>query len=207
MGRREEKSLEARRRIAEAAIDCLVELGYHRTSTTQIEERSGMSRGAMQHHFPSKQDLIVGATDHLLEGVIRRSEPLIADLEARRIGFPEVVERLWKHFMGSRRYQAVLELMNASRTDPELRSRITPTLDRWNRIIDERMARLFTATSGEPEEVEVLMQMTRAFLRGMALRDGGPLPAAMVRRMLERWVELVEPRLRVQSPKETECRS
>jgi AcrR family transcriptional regulator len=205
--RQEEKSQEARRRIAEAAIDCLVELGYHGSSTTRIVERSGMSRGAMQHHFPSKQDLIVGATDILLEGVIRRSEPLLADLEARRIGFPELVERLWKHFIGSRRYQAVLELMNASRTDPELQSRITPTLDRWNRIIDERMARLFSSVSGDPSEVALLMQMTRALLRGLALRDGGPLPPAMVRRMLERWAQLVEPCLSWPAEKENPCRS
>lgn len=207
MGRQEEKSLESRRRIAEAAIDCLVELGYHRTSTTQIIERAGMSRGAMQHHFPSKQDLIVGATDHLLEGVIRRSEPLLAELETGRIGFAELVDRLWRHFVGSRRYQAVLELMNASRTDPELRGRITPTLDRWNRIIDERMAGLFAARSGGADEVELLMQMTRALLRGLALRDGGPLPPALVRRVLDRWVELVEPRLALRPPKESRCPS
>lgn len=207
MGRQEEKSQEARRRIAEAAIDCLVELGYHRTSTTQIIERAGMSRGAMQHHFPSKQDLIVGATDHLLEGVIRRSEPLLAELELGHIGFAELVDRLWRHFIGSRRYQAVLELVNASRTDPELRGRIHPTLDRWNRIIDERMAGLFRARSGDPDEIALLMQMTRALLRGLASSDGAPLPPAATRRMLERWVALVEPRLGRPTKKEIRCRS
>ena len=201
--RQEEKSQEAQRRIAEATIDCLVELGYHGTSTTRIVERSGMSRGALQHHFPS----IVSATDMLLERVIRRSEPLLADLEARRIGFRELVERLWKHFMGNRRYHAVLELMNASRTDPELRSRITPTLDRWNRVIDDRMAKLYVAVSGDPSEVALLMQMTRALMRGLALRDGGPLPPAMVRRMLERWAELIEPCLSVPEEKVNTCRS
>lgn len=193
--------------MAEATIDCLVELGYHRSSTTQIVERAGMSRGAMQHHFPSKQDLIVGATDHLLEGVIRRSEPLLKDLEAGRIGFREFVERLWKHFMGNRRYHAVLELMNASRTDPELRDRITPTLDRWNHIIDDRLAQLFVSVTGDKAEVSLLMQMTRALLRGLALRDGGPLSPALQKRILVRWAELVEPHLLMPDPKEPRCQS
>ena len=37
------------------------------TSTTLVSERAGVSRGAQLHHFPTKNDLVVAAVEHLTE--------------------------------------------------------------------------------------------------------------------------------------------
>ena len=60
-----QKSASTRTQIIEAAIKCLVELGYGRTTTTVIAQKAGLSRGAMLHHFPSKMDIIRAAVDYL----------------------------------------------------------------------------------------------------------------------------------------------
>ena len=57
----------------EVTIDCLTELGWAGTTTTEVSQRAGVSRGAQLHHFPSKQDLVVAAVEHLTE---RRREEL-----------------------------------------------------------------------------------------------------------------------------------
>lgn len=54
-----------RERLLDATIDCLVELGHARTSTVEVTERAGVSRGAMLHHFPSRADLMAAAVDRL----------------------------------------------------------------------------------------------------------------------------------------------
>jgi AcrR family transcriptional regulator len=52
--------VETRERILRAALDCFTELGYDRATVTLIRERSGVSNGALFHHFPNKE-AIAGA--------------------------------------------------------------------------------------------------------------------------------------------------
>ena len=62
----EERSAETRRRLLEAAIACLNERGYTGTTTTEIAGRAGVSRGAQVHHFRHKEELVIGALEHIL---------------------------------------------------------------------------------------------------------------------------------------------
>ena len=50
-----------------ATIDCLVERGWAGTTTTEVAERAGVSRGAQLHHFPTRVALVTSAVRHLAE--------------------------------------------------------------------------------------------------------------------------------------------
>jgi AcrR family transcriptional regulator len=63
---RSEQSAATRARILDAAIDCLQELGYARTSTPEIARRAGVSRGGQIHQFPTKVELVTSAVERLL---------------------------------------------------------------------------------------------------------------------------------------------
>src|SRR2546430_17226831 len=63
----EERSASTRARLLDATIFCLSELGYGRTTTTEIAERAGVSRAAQLHHFPTKAELVTTAVYHLFE--------------------------------------------------------------------------------------------------------------------------------------------
>ncbi|UGT63399.1 TetR/AcrR family transcriptional regulator [Nocardia asteroides] len=49
-----------RERILQAALECFNEDGYDRTSVARIRDRSGVSNGALFHHFPSKEAIAEG---------------------------------------------------------------------------------------------------------------------------------------------------
>jgi AcrR family transcriptional regulator len=49
----------AREAVLEAARDLFMERDYERVSIEEILERSGVSRGALYHHFPTKLDLFL----------------------------------------------------------------------------------------------------------------------------------------------------
>ncbi len=61
----EEKSSAMRARIINATIDCLDSMGYSKTTTSEIVKRAGVSRGALQHHFRNKDDLIQNTAEYL----------------------------------------------------------------------------------------------------------------------------------------------
>ena len=62
-----ERTAATRSRLLElATIDCLIDVGYARATTTLIAERAGrLSREPQLHHFPSKAALVAEAVDHL----------------------------------------------------------------------------------------------------------------------------------------------
>src|SRR6266508_1349164 len=60
-----ERSEHTRELLLDATIECLVELGYARTTVHEICLRAGLSRGAQQHHFTTKAELMAGALEHL----------------------------------------------------------------------------------------------------------------------------------------------
>src|ERR1700730_11611858 len=61
----DEKTAETRRRLLDSAILCLIDRGYANTTTSEVAERAGLSRGAQLYHFPRKEELLTSAVDHL----------------------------------------------------------------------------------------------------------------------------------------------
>jgi AcrR family transcriptional regulator len=116
-----ERSEESRTRLLDAAIACLTERGYTRTTVQEVSRRAGLSVGCQQHHFPSKTDLMVAAMEHLYD---QRRQSLIGALAGLPAGperAPALVRLLWEALSGES-FQAYVELVVASRTDPALRA-------------------------------------------------------------------------------------
>src|SRR5688572_12433664 len=90
-----------------ATIACLNELGYAGTTTTRIAARAGVTRGALQHHYATKDELLLDVMRRVsqrLQGRLAAMSRGEAELEAR---CRTVVEGLWEVF-GSGEYTAVL---------------------------------------------------------------------------------------------------
>ena len=54
---------ERRLHILNAAIDCLVEKGFHNTGMRDIAKRAEVSLGNLYNHFPGKHDMLVGIAE------------------------------------------------------------------------------------------------------------------------------------------------
>jgi AcrR family transcriptional regulator len=72
--------MDTRRRILEAALACFVEAGYAQTTVERIRERSGVSNGALFHHFPAKEAI----ADALYAEAIASFQQGLWDLLERR---------------------------------------------------------------------------------------------------------------------------
>lgn len=115
----EERSAATRALLLDATIECLVELGYAGTTTTEIVKRAGVSRGAQVHHFSTKGELVAEAIVHLSR---KRREELRRELEAMQPNGDRLsvaVDLLAKSFTGPL-FAAAMELIVAARTDEAL---------------------------------------------------------------------------------------
>lgn len=115
----EERSASTRQAVLDATISCLIDLGYRDTTTTAIQARAGVSRGALTHQYRSKNDLLAAAIVHLAE--VRAAE-MLAAADRTPTGSDPLeagLRVLWATFKTDL-FQAAIELWVASRTDDDL---------------------------------------------------------------------------------------
>ncbi len=165
----EERSAATRERLLEATFGSLVELGYGRTSTPEVLRRSGVSRGALLHHFPTKADLVTAAVDYVFERQLREYRETFKQLEdttSQRAA--EAVELLWTKLSGDTFY-AWLELIVAARTDPALRDKVKDVTARFDQNAASIREDFFPPPKQEDPYYKVAVPFSFATLTGLAV--------------------------------------
>ena len=152
--------------LLDATIDCLVEIGYARTSVQEICARAGVSKGAVQHHFSAKAELMAAAVVHLTTKLKGQLAESMALLPGGPDGIPAAIDMLWEGYSGALS-TAVTELWVAARTDADLRAAIRPV----DRALGRSTMKHITSVAGDlpPERAETLFWLTVNLNRGLAL--------------------------------------
>lgn len=190
----EERTRAMRQRLLDAAVECLVDHGFAGTSTTLVSERAGVSRGAQLHHFPTKNDLVLAAVEHLSRA---RGEELAAAAARLPSGSQRtvaVLDMLGEHFAGPV-FSAALELWVAARTDEALREAVAGLEQQVGRDTHRLTVRLLEVDEQLPGNRE-LVQATLDLVRGLGLANTLSDDRARRRRILRRWAEVLEEELR-----------
>ncbi|WP_018546903.1 ScbR family autoregulator-binding transcription factor [Streptomyces sp. LaPpAH-108] len=73
---RQERGIRSRRSILEAAADVFGERGYEAASTNEILAKAGLTRGALYHHFPSKEAIAVALVEAQGEALVVPDQPV-----------------------------------------------------------------------------------------------------------------------------------
>jgi AcrR family transcriptional regulator len=163
-----ERSAATRARLLDATIDCLVELGWSGTSTTEVVRRAGVSRGAQVHHYHTKEDLVIAAVEHLCTRRMDEYRAAIERLPAHERTPAASIDLLWSVWSGPT-LEAWLELVIAGRTQPALRDRF---VEFELRFFDAAVA-LFRETQPEmavdPAFARSALRFTFCLLDGLAV--------------------------------------
>lgn len=179
-----------RQRLLEATVELLVERGWSGTSTTLVSKRAGVSRGAQLHHFPTKNDLVLAAVEHLSEVRGRELAEAATKLPTGRRRTRAVLEMLAEHFT-SPVFTAALELWVAARTDETLLASLAPLEQRIGRDIHRRTVELLEVDERQPG-VRELVQATLDLVRGLGLANTISDDAARRRRILDQWARTLD---------------
>jgi AcrR family transcriptional regulator len=145
----DERSEDTRTRLLEATIESLVAVGYARTSTTEIAERAGVSRGAQVYHYPTKAALVAAAVEHLLQRRYRELQQLFAEQLPRAGGQGAAIDLLWRMFEGPT-FAAWLEFVVASRTDPELHAAVVRQSEPFVNSVGEALRKYLPEAAWNP---------------------------------------------------------
>ncbi len=162
-----ERSAVTRQALIDATIECLAELGYDRTTITEISERAGLSHGAHLHHFGTRPALLAAAAIELAQRAGLDLAASVAGLPKGRKRYAASVDMLWDLFTGPL-FQAVLELGVHARTDPELRDQLDPLELAIGRMTLPLLREAF-GREQEDSSIDDLIAMVTATIRGVAI--------------------------------------
>jgi AcrR family transcriptional regulator len=173
-----ERRAATRAALLDAAIDCLAEKGYAGTTIRRIAERAGVTRGAVEHHFASKAELLGATTRHIrtkaAEQLLAEEWAIVPSIEQRS---EQLLDRMWDLYTGPL-FEAALELLVAARTDGELRHQRIVAQHDIARLIELGAPVVYPELAGRPE-LTALITTGEAAVAGLALRRlGGDQHAA-----------------------------
>lgn len=183
----QDRSRATRRGLLEAAVECLAESGWSNTTVSVVAERAGVSRGAAQHHFPTRENLFVAAVEYVAENraaEVRESASLAGD-RTQNLDTRAVVDVIVEFYTGTL-FRAALELWVASSAEPQLREKVVPLETRIGRDVHQLTVQLLGADESKPG-VRESIQATLDLARGLGLSNLLTDDRRRRKRILDQW--------------------
>lgn len=172
--------------LIEAATALLGEgVPYASLSVGAIAERAGQTRTGFYQYFRDKRDLLVAATDEVVEGLVDDADRWWSG-SGGRAELHAALSRIAGHFRGSR--VLVRALMEAAGSDAAVAAYWNAEIDR---VVDATRLRLVRDGHPEPEAGElasVLVWMVERSCHLLVLEDDDAGDAARVDALTTVWV-------------------
>ncbi len=179
----QDRSRATRQRLLESALDRLAELGWARTTVAVVAEHAGVSRGAAQHHFPTREDLFTAALDYMADIRLAEVRRRGAELPGGARHTEAVVEMLVSCYTGPL-FRAALQMWVQAAADEALRAQLVPLEARLARETHAIAVELLGANesrSGVRETVQGLLDMARGLGLANLLTDDSKRRRGIVR--------------------------
>jgi AcrR family transcriptional regulator len=186
--------------MCQATIALLAKVGYSETTIAGVAQHAGFSKGAVQYHFPTKEELIAATLEHLLMRTVSSATQRYDSVE-------NALMNAWQRLINTSAYRALLEVLNAARIDRKLRLRISGQLLAWGKNLDQQSLDIYESADadlpGEEGDAEVIMllNMTRSFMRGLLTQEQYGVTPEETLNYVAKWIELIAPLLALRGAK------
>jgi AcrR family transcriptional regulator len=186
----QDRSRATRRRLLEAAIECLAEVGWSASTVAVVAERAGVSRGAAQHHFPTREDLVTSAVEYVSQERLALLRSHAADLPSGPGRTQAVVDMIEQCYTGPV-FRAAIHLWVAASSDEKLRERVLQLEAQVGRETHRLALDLLGVDESVPgvrEAVQATLDMARGLGLANLLSDDGKRRA----RVLRQWAVMLD---------------
>lgn len=171
---RSESATATRARVIEATIDCILDEGLYRASSNRIATRAGVSWGVIQHHFGSREALLLATFQSGMSELIDHLESAAISgetFEARLESLADVIWRFYRQPKFVAYEQLTLDLLRDPTMDPATvrlvrrrQAKIGALLTNLaTQVVDDEIAAVLPPTT--------LLQTLRGLAIGLVLGD------------------------------------
>ncbi|WP_209225447.1 TetR/AcrR family transcriptional regulator [Ruegeria sp. R14_0] len=183
-----------RAKIYNAAVSCLDQLGYAETTFAKVQAKAGISRGAITHHFPTKQALVAATAMRLLDN----AQTPIWNGGSTPPPVYELIMSSWANIVNSSGGRAIVEILVACRTDAALFGLLEQSLRDWDRSNLDLISGQYVSVTEDRDDTDLLWSIARTFLRGLLLHERFVSSPEYLTQMMDRFARMMESQLQVQ---------
>ncbi|WP_307846612.1 TetR/AcrR family transcriptional regulator [Actinospica durhamensis] len=187
----QDRSRATRARLLDAAVDCLARLGWTGSTVAVVAERAGVTRGALQHHFPTREDLFTAAIEHVAAERMAFVRARLDELPEHGPARTEAVVSMIVRMYTDQYFRAALHLWVAAATEEPLRERVVALENRVGR----EAHRVAVASLGVDEYaagVRETVQATLDMARGLGLANLLTDDSDRRTRIVARWSAILD---------------
>jgi AcrR family transcriptional regulator len=173
-GRRKSRRTQIERRnhtqaaILSAALRILSQEGYAAFSASRVAVRAGVSRGALEHYFPKKNDLIAAATRHTMRLAVDHARSLARTATTSSDPIAKFLSDS-EHFFFRPVFRAMIEIMIAARSDRSLARIVNPIVQDARRVLNGIWTDTLDAAGYPRENAQRFIELTHYLMRGLFL--------------------------------------
>jgi len=156
--------------MVQAAIETILERGYYRASSNEIARRAGVTWGVIQHHFKSRERLMLATLESEAEAYERRiaEVEITGDTLAERLASLGMI--VADHY-ARERYLADLQIVLNLMHDPDTERATVAALEAAQERISTGLTRLLDEAAAPIELTADDRRLIFAGLRGVALHE------------------------------------
>lgn len=166
----QERGLERRERVLEAALSVIAERGLASTRMADISERAGMSPGHVLYYFRTKDRVLMESLRHVEDRMHDEAELELAAIPAG----PERLRRLLELNLpdgpADPTWTLWLEAWSIAPHDEAIRELVAELEDRWVRLLGDVLRSGVEAGSFACDDVEGAVTQLYAAINGLAVQ-------------------------------------
>jgi len=178
------------RRLLDATIRLLIERGYSNFRTADVAVKAKVSRGAMLHHYRTKDALIVAALEDLYRSTTATSDKRL-EQAGPNVSIRDVLDDSEAYY-NSDEFIAMIELVMSAGRNRSLAEKIKRITYDYRQPLEERWTQRL-AEHGLPTSVaRDAVWLIQAIIRGMRIRKLVDFDQQQVERVRDLTLRLVE---------------
>jgi AcrR family transcriptional regulator len=183
----QERRARTRAALLRAAGHVFAEQGFHRATLEAVAAGAGVSKGALFHYFPSKEQLFLALLEDLLGAGIRDIEAVVAERGSESAHLGAAVETFLRRMNSDPRWlPLLLEFLAYGSRNPAAKAGITEHFLRPARAAAAGNARSLGIPESELLSHDELGLVVSALVNGLAIDrafDPGAVPNDLLGRL------------------------
>jgi AcrR family transcriptional regulator len=165
----EERSDASRHQLIQSAINTIAELGLGNATILIIAKRARLTSGAVQHHFGTREALLVAILDEFGRKLAERVNRPLPENKPVEHRIAAILDETWELFTEPH-FVSVTEILLASRSDRALHRIILAKTKKIAATMDARWVQVFADLNLTEERIRTTRRLAQAAMRGLALR-------------------------------------
>lgn len=184
------RSLLTRAKLIEGTLDVIYEVGFKSATTERFAAKAGVSRGAMLHHFPTREDIIAAAMEHLLQSGTEEIRAKVSEVNAGTVSMDDLIDFIWRLYSG-RFFYLSLEMVVEARSNALFRMKMVPVLKEFHSALDTIWRSLIGQDAHRARRAVVILNLTVCLLRGMGVQTVLRSDNTYYEEMIEMWKQVL----------------